>query len=154
MKHILITIIAIVSLISCGGAEERKEVYLEKARQSCLTAGWAQDALAIGNSTTAINEGARRNKVILTEDANQLIDSDLDVILEVTGIPEAGTLHAWKALQSGKHVIMVTVEADALLGNARVPAVWQTHPEGSPKTALMTSSTFGGGSASMVFVSK
>ncbi len=38
MKHILITIIAIVSLISCGGAEERKEVYLEKARQS-LNAG-------------------------------------------------------------------------------------------------------------------
>ncbi len=34
MKHILITIFAIVSLISCGGAEERKEVYLEKAKQS------------------------------------------------------------------------------------------------------------------------
>ncbi|MDA3869677.1 MAG: tetratricopeptide repeat protein, partial [Gammaproteobacteria bacterium] len=38
MKHILITIIAIVSLISCGGAEERKEVNLEKAQQS-LNAG-------------------------------------------------------------------------------------------------------------------
>lgn len=94
------------------------ELDLEKARQSCLTTGWAQDALAIGNSTSAINEGARRKKVVLTEDANQLIESDLDVILEVTGIPEAGTLHAWKALQSGKHVIMVTVEADALLGKA------------------------------------
>lgn len=94
------------------------ELDLEKARQSCMRTGWPQDALAIGNSTAAINEGARRKKVILTEDANQLIDSDLDVILEVTGIPEAGSLHAWKALQSGKHVIMVTVEADALLGKS------------------------------------
>jgi predicted homoserine dehydrogenase-like protein len=94
------------------------ELDLDKARHSCISAGWPQDTLAIGSSTAAINEGARRKKVILTEDANQLIDSALDVILEVTGIPEAGTLHAWKALQSGKHVIMVTVEADALLGKA------------------------------------
>ena len=38
MKHFLISIIALATLISCGGAEERKEVYLEKARQS-LAAG-------------------------------------------------------------------------------------------------------------------
>ena len=34
MKHILITIIAIVALVGCGGAEERKAAYLEKARLS------------------------------------------------------------------------------------------------------------------------
>jgi len=94
------------------------ELDLEKARQACIRTGWPQEALTIGNSTAAINEGARRKKVVFTEDANQLIASDLDVILEVTGIPEAGAIHAWKALQSGKHVIMVTVEADALLGKA------------------------------------
>ena len=94
------------------------ELDLEKARKSCMMAGWPQDALINGNSASAINDGARSKKVTLTEDSSQLIDSDLDVILEVTGIPEAGALHAWKALQSGKHVIMVTVEADALLGKA------------------------------------
>ncbi len=94
------------------------ELDLEKARQSCLRTGWPEDALTFGDSTATINEEAREGKVVLTEDANQLIESDLDIILEVTGIPEAGTLHAWKTLQSGKHVIMVTVEADALLGKA------------------------------------
>ncbi|NIO08242.1 MAG: flagellar biosynthesis protein FlgA, partial [Deltaproteobacteria bacterium] len=41
---------------------------------------------------------------------------NLDVIIEITGVPEAGTYHAWSALEAGKHVIMVNVEADALLG--------------------------------------
>jgi len=40
------------------------------------------------------------------------------VILEVTGIPEAGAYHAWHALEAGKHVVMVNVEADVLLGLA------------------------------------
>jgi 3-oxoacyl-(acyl-carrier-protein) synthase len=44
-----------------------------------------------------------------------------------------------------------TVAVDTLLGDARVPPVWHTNAEGTPRTALMTSSTFGGGSASLVF---
>lgn len=34
MKHLLITIIAIVTLVACGGADERKAAYLEKAMLS------------------------------------------------------------------------------------------------------------------------
>ncbi|MDH5573431.1 MAG: tetratricopeptide repeat protein, partial [Gammaproteobacteria bacterium] len=34
MRHILITIIAIMVLVGCGGADERKAAYLEKARIS------------------------------------------------------------------------------------------------------------------------
>lgn len=94
------------------------ELDLEKARQSCLKTGWTEDALTFGDSTAAINEGARRGKTVLTGDANQLIQADLDAILEITGVPEAATYHAWTALEAGKHVIMVTVEADALLGKA------------------------------------
>ena len=94
------------------------ELDQEKAKQSCLKTGWSEDAMTFGDSITAINEGALRGKTVITGDANQLIQADLDAILEITGIPEAATYHAWTALQSGKHVIMVTVEADALLGKA------------------------------------
>ena len=88
----------------------------EKARQACLRTGWPEEVLSFGNSTAAINDGARGEKTVLTDDANQLIQADLDVILEITGVPEAGAHHAWSALESGKHVVMVNVEADALLG--------------------------------------
>lgn len=64
-----------------------------------------------------------------------------------------GIMRAAATLLSLHHQVpLPVVEVDALLGNTQVPVVWQTRPEGSPKTALMTSSTFGGGSASMVFV--
>ncbi len=94
------------------------ELDVEKAKQTCLKTGWPEDMLLLENSTAAINNGADKGKVVLTEDSYQLIQADLDVILEITGIPEAGAYHAWNALDAGKHVVMVNVEADALLGVA------------------------------------
>ena len=90
----------------------------EKARQACLRAGLPEEVLAFGDSTSAINDGAHGGKVILTDDPYQLIQADLDVIIEITGDPEVGAYHAWSALEAGKHIIMVNVEADALLGKA------------------------------------
>ena len=92
------------------------ELDLEKARQACLKIGWPKEALRFGDSVSAINNAARRGRVTLTDNAEQLIQAELDVIIESTGVVEAGTLHAWSALEAGKHVIMVNVEADALLG--------------------------------------
>jgi len=94
------------------------ELDLEKARQACLRTGWPADALRVSNDRSAIDDTVRAGKTALTEDAAALIDTDLDVILEITGVPEAGAIHAWKALEAGKHVVMVNVEADCLLGPA------------------------------------
>jgi predicted homoserine dehydrogenase-like protein len=87
-----------------------------KARQACLKTGWSAEALVFGDTTAAIEDGAATGKTVITGDARQLIATRLDVILEITGVPEAGAQHAWQALGSGKHVVMVNVEADALLG--------------------------------------
>jgi predicted homoserine dehydrogenase-like protein len=40
----------------------------------------------------------------------------VDVIVEATGNPLAGTEHALAAIDGGQHVVMVTVEADVLVG--------------------------------------
>ncbi len=92
------------------------ELDLEKARQACLNAGWTNESIGFGSSTNIINDGVSRGKLLLTEYADQLIKADLDVIIESTGVVEAGTHHAWQALDAGKHVVMVSIEADALLG--------------------------------------
>lgn len=89
-----------------------------RAWQACQRAGWPEDKLSFCDSTTAINDSARRGEVALTDNAYALIQANLDVVLEITGIPEAGAHHGWNALEAGKHVIMVNVEADALLGLA------------------------------------
>ena len=94
------------------------ELDLEKAMQACLRTGWPKEVLSFGDSTAAINDGARKGKIVLTGNSEQLIRAELDVIVEITGITEAGTYHAWTALETGKHVVMVNVETDVLLGRA------------------------------------
>ena len=41
---------------------------------------------------------------------------DVDVVIDATGHPEAGIVHARAAIAAGKHIVMVNVEADVLAG--------------------------------------
>ena len=91
---------------------------VEKAKQACAAAGWPADTIEICGSPSAVNGGAARGRVMVTDDAGNLIGADLDVIVEATGATEAGTYHAWTALEAGSHVVMGNVETDALLGHA------------------------------------
>ena len=53
----------------------------------------------------------------MTDDAEALIACpEIEVIVEATGVPEAGIAHALAAITHGKHIVMVSVEADALAG--------------------------------------
>src|SRR3546814_16186020 len=42
--------------------------------------------------------------------------AEIEVVIDATGHPPAGIRHARLARQSGKHMVMVNVEADALAG--------------------------------------
>ena len=45
-----------------------------------------------------------------------MMDLPLDVIVESTGVPEASARHANEAIKHGKHVVMVSKEADVTVG--------------------------------------
>ncbi len=89
---------------------------VEKARRACLTVGWPEEAVGAANSASSINDGAARGKVMVTDNADHLLGADLDVVVEATGVTEAGAYHAWTALERGKHVVMPNVETDVLVG--------------------------------------
>ncbi|MCH2401047.1 MAG: hypothetical protein MK364_18160 [Pirellulales bacterium] len=88
----------------------------QRAYDWLLRTGWNQEQLTTTTSTSEINAAAARQCVGITDDPTTLLQADLQVIIECTGDPEAGTRHALDAFSTGKHVVMVTVEADALLG--------------------------------------
>ncbi|MBN8291235.1 Gfo/Idh/MocA family oxidoreductase [Rhodobacter sp. NTK016B] len=73
----------------------------ERARAACRTVGWSAERIA----ATAF-----------TDDGLDLVRQPLDVVIEATGAPEAGLNHARAALDAGRHVVMVNVEADVLAG--------------------------------------
>ena len=53
---------------------------------------------------------------MIVEDPMLLMDIPIDVIVESTGVPEAGARHAHQAIQHEKHVAMINKETDAVIG--------------------------------------
>lgn len=85
--------------------------------QAALTkTGWPEGAMQVAHSEDEVNDLSAEGRIAMLEDSSHLIDSELDVIIECTGIPEVGVQHAVRAFGRGSHVIMVNVEADCLVG--------------------------------------
>jgi predicted homoserine dehydrogenase-like protein len=85
----------------------------ERARRSLQGAGWPDEQFAAGDLARALADGTTH----LTDDAAALIAaSGLDVLVEATGDPRAGLRHALAAIEHGRHLVMVNVEADVLVG--------------------------------------
>jgi predicted homoserine dehydrogenase-like protein len=69
-------------------------------------------------SAGALADAVKANRCALTDDLGLALEAPLDVIVEATGRPGIAVRVADGAIAAGKHVVMVTVEADALLGAA------------------------------------
>ena len=89
------------------------DLSVERARKAMLATGWPKERTTAASPAKALATGA----TFLTDDADGLINAGgLDVVIEATGIPEAGIRHALACIERGRHVIMVNVEADVLAG--------------------------------------
>ena len=74
----------------------------DRARAACRAVGWPDDLIA---------------KTTFEEDARRLIASGTaEVVVEATGVPSVGLVHAREAIRNGVHIVMVNVEADVLAG--------------------------------------
>lgn len=84
-----------------------------KARQALERTGWPADRTA----AVSLDEALRTGGTAVIDDADALLAHDgVEVVLEITGNPLVGTRHAVTAIDHGKHVIMVNVEADCMVG--------------------------------------
>ena len=84
-----------------------------RARGQLAIAGWPAGQFA----APSLGDAAKDRRTHVTADAQALIAfPGIEVIVEATGIPEAGIVHAIKTIEHGKHIVMVNVEADALAG--------------------------------------
>src|SRR5699024_10586196 len=89
------------------------ELDIQRAEDALERTGWDRNSYGPMSLEDAIASG----KTAVVDDAFQLISSpDIEVILEITGNPIIGAKHASEAITHGKHVVMVNVEADVLVG--------------------------------------
>lgn len=86
-----------------------------KARQAYAEAEISN--IAEVNSLTELEENIRQGKYSITDDAMLLCEAEgIDAIIEVTGAVEFGTNVAMRAIQNGKHIIMMNAEVDGTVG--------------------------------------
>ncbi|TCR69792.1 SAF domain-containing protein [Bosea sp. BK604] len=74
----------------------------ERAKHACRQVGWDEARIA---ATRFIADGVEAASL-----------DGVEVVIEATGHPAAGAHHALAAITAGKHVVMVNVEADVLVG--------------------------------------
>jgi predicted homoserine dehydrogenase-like protein len=89
---------------------------LDAARHAYGRAGVPDEAIVICDSHRAAMQAIEAGKRVIAADPMLLMELPLDVIVEATGIPEAGALHAEAAIRHGRHVAMVNKEADVVVG--------------------------------------
>ena len=89
------------------------DLNMERARAQLKLGCWPQEQYAAKSIDDALKSGT----TVITDKADSLITHPaVEVIIEATGDPGAGIRFALKAIENGKHVIMVNVEADAVAG--------------------------------------
>ena len=74
----------------------------DRARAACRAVRWSESQI---------------DAVAFVEDGAELCArDDVEVVIEATGHPAAGIRHALAAIEAGRHIVMVNVEADVLAG--------------------------------------
>ncbi len=83
------------------------------ARANLERVGWNPERFSAASLDAALKSGATH----LGEDWQALVAHPrIEIVVEATGNPIAAVEHALAAFRHGKHVVMVTVEADAMCG--------------------------------------
>ncbi|OUL99087.1 NAD(P)H-dependent oxidoreductase [Variovorax sp. JS1663] len=85
----------------------------EAARTNLERVGWPRERAA----ARSVQEAVRHGTTWITEDWQAVTrESAIDIVVECTGNPVAAVEHCLDAFAHGKHVVNVTVEADAFCG--------------------------------------
>ncbi len=89
-----------------------------RANDAMATSGYEPDNLSHTSDLSTANDSIRRHTPVVTENVDVATQTEVDVVVEATGNPDVGAKHASDAISAGKHVVMVNVEADVLVGLA------------------------------------
>jgi predicted homoserine dehydrogenase-like protein len=85
----------------------------DNAKANLKRVGWQAERYAAPSVDSALKDGGTH----VSDDWQALVSHPaIDIVVEATGNPMAAVEHALAAFAHGKHVVMVTVEADAYCG--------------------------------------
>lgn len=88
----------------------------KKAVEAYRNAGYAADDVTVADTPSSIAKGIEAGRKVVVEDGMLIPESAVDVTVDSTGYPDFGAYFAYSSIQNGKHVVMVNLEADMVVG--------------------------------------
>ncbi len=93
------------------------DIDITKAMQTLIKLGFTKDDVEIVSNEMEAEATIKKGKIALTDDASIVAKiPSIEIILEATGIPKIAALNAFSAIQYRKHIVLLTVEADIVVG--------------------------------------
>lgn len=93
------------------------EINPAAAHRAVEIAYQAEGRSANANTTGALNATIESGKVAISDNSTAIIESGLiDVVIDATGVPAVGAEIGLNAMERGKHLVMMNVEADVTIG--------------------------------------
>lgn len=117
--------------------------HVEKAMDALLSAGISKDDIVISNSIEKVNVSLEKGKFVVSEYKELAAKANIiDAVVDATGVPEVGAKLSLDAINNKKHIIMLNVEADSVVGpilyeKARKAGVVYTGTAGDEPGAAM-----------------
>ena len=89
------------------------DLNVERARAQLRLASWPDAQFA----ATSLEDAVKTGRTFVSDDAEKMIGyPGIEVVVEATGDPTTGIRLCLEAIEQGKHIVMVNVEADAVAG--------------------------------------
>jgi predicted homoserine dehydrogenase-like protein len=110
----IVSRVAQMSGIRVGAIAERRQGAARRAIDIAYQEeGHSRDA----SSEDAMNAAMEAGKIAVVGDASMIIGNGLiDVVVDATGVPAVGAELGLAAMEQGKHLVMMNVEADVTIG--------------------------------------
>ncbi len=93
------------------------EINIDAAKKALRIAGRAPESFAVADTASAFDRALKAGQTAITGDAQLVCSSgQIDVIIDATGRPAVGAAIGLAAMEHGKHLVMMNVEADVTIG--------------------------------------
>ncbi|HHX24645.1 MAG: NAD(P)H-dependent oxidoreductase [Tepidanaerobacteraceae bacterium] len=89
----------------------------EIAKKAFIMAGIRNDDIAVANTVSEAETAIKNGRYVVTENLEVVNKAlSIDVVIDATGVPEAGAKIAVESIHNGKHIVMLNVETDVTIG--------------------------------------
>ena len=93
------------------------EVNLANAVQAAEIAYRERGHTSEVSGVNGLNDAIAAGRIAITGDADDILQSEMiDVVVDATGVPSVGAEIGLAAMEHGKHLVMMNVEADVTIG--------------------------------------